>query len=74
MYVEELIGPDTVNTIPPATFDAFRDHGKPKASLEADIDAAQDTMDTLEAVGISMKKVTDDLVTQARQTVRRAFR
>jgi transaldolase/glucose-6-phosphate isomerase len=65
LYIEELIGPDTVNTIPPATFDAFRDHGKPKASLEADIDAAQDTMDTLEAVGISMKKVTDDLVAQA---------
>jgi transaldolase/glucose-6-phosphate isomerase len=65
MYVEELIGPDTVDTIPPATFDAFRDHGKPKASLEADVDAAHDTMETLEKVGISMKKVTDDLVTQA---------
>src|SRR5579864_4307903 len=65
LYVEELIGPDTVNTIPPQTLEAFRDHGKPKASLEADLDAAQDTMDTLEKVGISMKKVTDDLVTQA---------
>ncbi len=65
LYIEELIGPDTVNTIPPATFDAFRDHGKPEASLESDLDAAQDTMDTLEKVGISMKKVTDDLVTQA---------
>ncbi|MBZ5607023.1 MAG: bifunctional transaldolase/phosoglucose isomerase [Acidobacteriia bacterium] len=65
LYVDELIGRDTVNTIPPATFDAFRDHGRPRASLEADLDAAQDTMDTLEKVGISMKKVTDDLVTQA---------
>ena len=65
LYVEELIGPDTVNTIPPATFDAFRDHGKPRASLEADLDAAQDVMETLEAVGISMKQVTDELVTQA---------
>lgn len=65
LYVEELIGPDTVNTIPPQTLEAFRDHGKPKASLEADLDAAQDTMDTLEKSGISMKKVTDDLVTQA---------
>jgi transaldolase/glucose-6-phosphate isomerase len=64
LYIEELIGPDTVNTIPPATFEAFRDHGKPRPSLEVDIDAAQDTMDTLEVVGISMKKVTDDLVTQ----------
>ncbi|MDP8979552.1 MAG: bifunctional transaldolase/phosoglucose isomerase [Acidobacteriota bacterium] len=65
LYVEELIGPDTVNTIPPSTFDAFRDHGKPKASLEADLDGAHDVMDTLEKAGISMKKVTDDLVTQA---------
>ncbi len=65
LYIEELIGPETVNTIPPQTLEAFRDHGKPKASLEADIDAAHDAMDTLEKVGISMKKVTDDLVTQA---------
>ena len=65
LYVEELIGADTVNTIPPNTFDGFRDHGKAKPSLEADLDAAGDVMDTLEAVGISMKKVTDDLVTQA---------
>ena len=65
MYVEELIGPDTVDTIPPATFDGFREHGKPKASLEADLDAAHDTMETLAKVGISMKTVTDDLVTQA---------
>src|SRR5271156_6857950 len=65
LYIDELIGPDTVNTIPPATFDAFRDHGHAKPSLEADLDAAHDTMDTLERVGISMKKVTDDLVTQA---------
>jgi len=65
LYVDELIGPDTVNTIPPATFDAFRDHGKPRASLEADLDVAQDVMETLEAVGISMKQVTGELVTQA---------
>ena len=65
LYVEELIGPDTVNTMPPQTLEAFRDHGKPKASLEAGLDAAKQTMDDLAAAGISMKKVTDDLVTQA---------
>jgi len=65
LYVEELIGPDTVNTMPPQTLEAFRDHGKPKASLEADLDAAEATMKVLGAAGISMKKVTDDLVTQA---------
>ncbi len=65
LYVEELIGPDTVNTMPPNTLESFRNHGKPKASLEADLDAAHDVMDSLEKVGISMKKVTEDLVTQA---------
>ena len=65
LYVEELIGPDTVNTMPPQTLEAFRDHGKPRASLEADLDAAEATMKALGAAGISMKKVTDDLVTQA---------
>jgi transaldolase/glucose-6-phosphate isomerase len=60
-YVEELIGPDTVDTIPPATFDAFRDHGKPRASLEDNIQAAHDTMQGLERAGISMKAATDKL-------------
>ena len=60
-YVEELIGPDTVDTIPPATFDAFRDHGKPRASLEENVQAAQETMQGLERAGISMKAATDRL-------------
>ena len=46
LYVDELIGPDTVNTIPPATFDAFRDHGNPSASLTENLDAANETMET----------------------------
>ena len=61
MYVEELIGADTVNTMPPATLDAFRDHGKLRNSLTEDLEAAQDTMETLPKVGISMKEVTDQL-------------
>jgi len=61
VYVEELIGKDTVNTIPPATFDAFRDHGKLRESLTEDIPGAQKTMDALAKVGISMKQVTDKL-------------
>jgi transaldolase/glucose-6-phosphate isomerase len=61
LYVEELIGPDTVNTVPPATFDAFRDHGKPRASLEENIDAAGKTLADLGRAGISMKAVTDQL-------------
>jgi transaldolase/glucose-6-phosphate isomerase len=62
IYVEELIGPDTVNTMPPTTIDAFRDHGRPRASLVEDVDAARDTMATLKDVGISMKDVTDSLL------------
>ena len=62
VYVEELVGPDTVNTVPPATFDAFRDHGRPRASLVEDIDAARDTMAALADSGISMKEVTDRLL------------
>ena len=62
VYVEELIGPDTVNTIPPATYDAFRDHGRVRPSLDEDFEDAQDTMDTLAKVGIDMKQVTDTLL------------
>lgn len=61
LYVDELIGPDTVNTMPPATIDAFRDHGKPRASLEEDVDGAKRTMADLARIGISMKAVTDKL-------------
>jgi transaldolase / glucose-6-phosphate isomerase len=61
LYVEELIGRDTVNTIPPATLDAFRDHGKLRNSLTEDVDAAKDTMETLAKAGISIKEVTDKL-------------
>src|SRR5438128_1005823 len=62
VYVEELIGPDTVDTIPPATYDAFRDHGRVRPSLDEDFEDAQDTMDTLAKVGIDMKQVTDTLL------------
>jgi transaldolase/glucose-6-phosphate isomerase len=73
MYVEELIGQDTVDTIPPATFDAFRDHGKVRASLTENVEAARDTMQTLARVGISMKQVTDDLVEEGVKLFADAF-
>jgi transaldolase/glucose-6-phosphate isomerase len=62
IYVEELIGPLTVNTVPPDTFNAFRDHGKLRPSLEEDVTSAMDVLDDLEKSGISLKKVTDDLL------------
>jgi transaldolase / glucose-6-phosphate isomerase len=65
LYVEELIGADTVDTIPPATFDAFRDHGKLRPSLTENVEGANKTMNDLEAAGISMKEVTDKLIADA---------
>jgi transaldolase/glucose-6-phosphate isomerase len=61
LYAEELIGPDTVDTMPPATIDAFRDHGRLRNSLTEDVPAAQKTMDDLAKAGISIKEVTDKL-------------
>jgi transaldolase/glucose-6-phosphate isomerase len=73
VYIEELIGPDTVNTVPPATFEAFRDHGRPRASLTEDVDSAFDTMAALAEVGISMKEVTDKLLAEGVQLFSDAF-
>jgi transaldolase/glucose-6-phosphate isomerase len=61
LYVEELIGPDTVNTMPPATIDAFRDHGILQTTLTKDIPAAVKVMADLASAGISIKEVTDKL-------------
>jgi len=61
MYVDELIGEHTVNTVPPQTLDAFRDHGKVKLTIEKDIKGAHKEFEDLEAVGISMQQVTQEL-------------
>jgi transaldolase len=62
MYVEQLIGPETVDTMPPATFDAFRDHGRVRSTLEADVEGARAAMAELAALGISIDDVTDRLL------------
>jgi transaldolase/glucose-6-phosphate isomerase len=74
LYVEELIGADTVDTIPPATFDAFRDHGKLRASLTENVDAARNTMEDLAKAGISMKDVTDKLLVDGVKLFADAFK
>ena len=73
IYVEELIGADTVNTIPPATFNAFREHGNLRKSLTEDLEGALATMDGLAKVGISMKEVTDKLLVEGIQQFDTAF-
>jgi transaldolase/glucose-6-phosphate isomerase len=63
MYVEALIGPETVDTMPPATFEAFRDHGRVRPTLEEDVDGARRTMGELAELGISIDAITDRLLT-----------
>src|SRR5204862_20031 len=61
MYIESLIGPDTVNTIPPATYDAFKDHGRVIMTLDQNVDEAKRVLDEFEAKGHSLKAITDKL-------------
>jgi transaldolase / glucose-6-phosphate isomerase len=74
IYVEELIGAETVDTIPPATFDAFRDHGKLRHSLTEDVAGAAKVMENLAKAGISMKDVTDKLLVDGVKLFADAFK
>jgi len=62
MYVDALIGPDTVNTLPLATLRAFADHGKAERTIDWDVDGARRTVADIEAAGVGLKDVTDFLV------------
>jgi transaldolase / glucose-6-phosphate isomerase len=64
LYVEELIGKDTVNTMPSKTLAAFRDHGELSNSVNHDVGEAQEMLDDLEAAGISLDKITECLLTE----------
>jgi transaldolase/glucose-6-phosphate isomerase len=61
LYVQELIGPDTVNTMPPQTIDAFRDHGVVRRTIDEGYDAAERVLSDLAAAGISIDEITDEL-------------
>ena len=74
IYVEELIGADTVDTIPPATFDAFRDHGRLRPSLGENVEGAAKTMADLAKAGLSMKEVTDKLMVDGVKLFSDAFK
>lgn len=73
MYVEELIGPDTVNTMPPALIDAFRDHGDVQRTVDKRLGAAEGVLREIEAVGISMKDVTDKLLVDGLASFQKSF-
>lgn len=73
LYVEELIGRDTVNTMPPATLDAFRDHGRLRSSLAEDPAAAAAVMRSIESAGIAMTAVTGRLLDEGVTLFAEAF-
>ena len=73
MYVEELIGPDTVDTMPPATIDAFRDHGAIDRTVDKKVAAAEGLLKEIEAVGISMEEVTEQLLDEGIASFQKSF-
>jgi transaldolase / glucose-6-phosphate isomerase len=74
LYVEELIGPDTVDTVPPATYTAFRDHGLPRLSLEEGLDEARATMERLAEAGVDLPAVMQQLQDEGVQAFIESFR
>ena len=73
MYVEALIGPDTVDTMPPQTIDAFRDHGVVARTVDADIDRERRAVAELESLGISLASVTDKLLVEGLASFQKSF-
>jgi transaldolase len=73
LYVEQLVGPHTVNTMPPATLEAFRDHGETSRTVDAGVDEAERTLADLEALGIPMREVTDKLLREGISSFQKSF-
>lgn len=73
MYVEDLIGPDTVNTMPPALIEAFKDHGDVQRTVDKRLGAAEGLLREVEAVGISLKEVTDKLLVDGLASFQKSF-
>ena len=73
MYVEPFIGPDTINTMPKVTLDAFRDHGRVAATIGEELDEARETIRQLQQMGIDFKAVTDELQVQGVQLFADSF-
>lgn len=73
MYSEELIGPDTIDTMPPKLIDAFRDHGTVERTVDKRLGAAEGVLREIEAVGIPMKDVTDTLLKEGLASFQKSF-
>lgn len=73
LYLDSLIGPDTVNTVPPKTLDAFRDHGTAAVTLTQNVDDARHVLAEVERLGLDLDGVTDTLVEEAVASFSKAF-
>ena len=73
IYVDNLIGPETVNTVPPATLESFRDHGVAEVTITRDLEQANETLSQLEGAGISMDAVTQELEVEGVKAFADAF-
>ena len=73
MYVEELIGPRSINTVPPQTLDAFKDHGETRRTVDAGVDEARRTIERLDKAGISISSVTDKLLVEGLASFQKSF-
>jgi len=73
LYVEELIGPDTVDTMPTETITAFLDHGRIEQTIDRDVDAAHAALRELKALGIDMQRVTDELIDEGVASFSKSF-
>lgn len=74
VYVEELIGPDTVNTMPLATVEAFADHGVARRTVDREMDGARKELASLETLGIDLDAVTEQLQVEGVDKFARSFR
>ena len=73
LYIETLIGPDTVNTVPPATYDAFKDHGEVEMTLEQNVDEARRVLEEFESRGFSLEAITDQLTSEGVKSFNESF-
>jgi len=73
LYVEELIGPDTVDTMPPQTVVAFKDHGRVERTLDKNLDLAKQQLADLESLGISLQQITTELTVEGVESFTKSF-
>ena len=73
LYIDSLIGADTVNTIPPATYDAYKDHGRPRPTIEENLAEAEQVLATFEKKGFSLKAITDKLTVDGVKSFSESF-